>query len=79
MDIAFCCPECQQRMVIDEAGAGLLVACPKCGLVIHVPNLADTKPSAPAKPAIASRPDKERTVAMKWTPPTSTMRQKPKP
>jgi uncharacterized Zn finger protein len=79
MDIAFGCTKCRQHMVIDEAGAGLLVACPKCGLVIQVPNLAATKPSPPAKPVNASRPDKERTVAMKWTPPTSTMRQKPKP
>jgi len=28
MDILFSCPECQQHVVIDATGAGLLVDCP---------------------------------------------------
>ena len=71
MDISFGCPECQQHMVIDEAGAGLVVACPKCGRETRVPSLATS-------PANASRPDKERTVALKWTPPSSGTPQTPK-
>jgi DNA-directed RNA polymerase subunit M/transcription elongation factor TFIIS len=78
MDIAFGCPQCQQHVVIDEAGAGLLVACPKCGREIRVPSPDDPKSNPGAKPANVSKPDKERTVAMKWTPPSSTTRQKPK-
>jgi DNA-directed RNA polymerase subunit M/transcription elongation factor TFIIS len=71
MDISFGCPGCQQHMVIDEAGAGLLVPCPKCGQEIRVPSLV-------ANPTNVSRPDKERTVALKWTPPASSTGQKPK-
>jgi len=71
MDISFGCPECRQHMVIDEAGAGLLVPCPKCGREIRVPSPATS-------PASASPPDKERTVALKWTPPSSNTPQKPK-
>jgi len=78
MDISFGCPGCQQHMVIDEAGAGLLVPCPKCGQEIRVPSLVATKPGPPTSPASASGPDKERTVALKWTPPSSSTSQKPK-
>jgi DNA-directed RNA polymerase subunit M/transcription elongation factor TFIIS len=78
MDIPFGCPECRQHMVIDEAGAGLLVSCPKCGREIRVPSLEETKPSPATKPANVSQPDKERTVALKWTPPSSSVPQKPK-
>ena len=59
MDIRFSCPACEHHLVIDEAGAGLTVQCPKCG--------ADAKvPDAPFNP------DKERTVAIKWIPPGAT-------
>jgi hypothetical protein len=54
-------------MVIDEAGAGMIVACTECGHDAPVP-----KPAAPppaTKPATGSTSDKERTVAMKWEPP----------
>ncbi len=50
-------------MVIDETGAGLVVACPECGHDTTVP-----KAVAP-KPATDVQPEKERTVALKWTPP----------
>ena len=51
-------------MVIDEAGAGMTVQCPKCGADARVPN-------AP-KPAPSTESDKERTVAIKWVPPGAT-------
>ena len=31
MDITFNCTRCGQSIVIDEAGAGLAMQCPKCG------------------------------------------------
>jgi len=31
MDISFNCDQCGQNIVIEEAGAGLQVECPKCG------------------------------------------------
>ena len=78
MDILFSCPECQQHVVIDAAGAGLLVDCPNCSREVRVPGPADLKSSSDTKPANGPRPDKEKTVALKWTPPSSTTRQKPK-
>jgi len=78
MDILFSCPECQQHVVIDATGAGLLVDCPNCGREIRVPGPVDPKPNPPAKPANAPRPDKEKTVALKWTPPSANNYQKPK-
>jgi hypothetical protein len=47
-------------MVIEEAGAGLVVKCPECGGDATVPS---------AKPPTDSSMNKERTVALKWTPP----------
>jgi DNA-directed RNA polymerase subunit RPC12/RpoP len=38
MDITFSCTKCGQRIVIDEAGAGLIIPCPKCGRTLEVPN-----------------------------------------
>ena len=37
MDITFSCPLCEQHMVIDEAGAGLIVPCPKCAQEVRDP------------------------------------------
>ena len=37
MDITFACESCGQHIVIDEAGKGLQVICPTCGLGITVP------------------------------------------
>jgi hypothetical protein len=50
-------------MVIDEAGAGLVVECPECGKDATVPKNADSKPASDAAP------ERERTVALKWSPP----------
>jgi hypothetical protein len=79
MDILFSCPECQQHVVIDADGAGLLVDCPNCGREVRVPGALDLKQGPDAKPASTARPDKEKTVALKWTPPSASTRQKPKP
>ena len=72
MDIAFDCPGCGQHMVIDEAGAGLVVQCPKCGRDVSVPNLRETEPTSGTKRSVGSREDKERTVALKWIPPSGS-------
>ncbi len=37
MDITFACESCGQSIVIDEAGVGLQVTCPKCGKEITIP------------------------------------------
>jgi hypothetical protein len=56
-------------MVIDEAGAGLVIQCTECGKDVRVPNPVEPKPSPGAAPANSSSADKERTVALKWVPP----------
>jgi DNA-directed RNA polymerase subunit M/transcription elongation factor TFIIS len=64
MDIFFSCQTCGQHMVIDEAGAGIVIQCPKCSRDVGVPKAV----------ASNSHPDtesaKERTTALRWTPPT---------
>ena len=37
MDITFACEKCGQSIVTDEAAAGQLVDCPKCGTPLAVP------------------------------------------
>jgi predicted RNA-binding Zn-ribbon protein involved in translation (DUF1610 family) len=57
MDITFACESCGQSIVIDEAGAGQLFDCPKCGTPVEVPRTSSTldkavsssPPSAPAR------------------------------
>lgn len=54
MDISFSCTKCGQHITIDEAGAGQLVDCPKCGIPVEVPYkskpIVKTPTPAPAKP-----------------------------
>ncbi|HUJ71326.1 MAG TPA: hypothetical protein VLZ30_03725 [Verrucomicrobiae bacterium] len=70
MDICFSCPGCETHLVIDEAGAGLVIKCPECNCDLTVPQVAEKKSvPAPAVPTSNSHSDKEHTVAMKWTPP----------
>ncbi len=47
MEIKFDCVSCGQTLSIDEAGAGLTIDCPKCGLPVVVPS--PPKTIAPAK------------------------------
>ena len=69
IDIYFFCGSCGQHMVIDEAGTGLVVPCPKCSKDVTVP--APDKPKPIPPPATTPRPEKEQTVALKWVPPIS--------
>ena len=57
-------------MVIDEAGAGLVVPCPKCARDVTVPAPDPPQPvSHRPLPAASPRAEKEQTVALKWVPP----------
>lgn len=38
MDIYFMCPKCDQRLVVDAAGAGLHINCPSCTQRLIVPD-----------------------------------------
>jgi len=44
MDIIFDCPNCQQELVVDSAGAGTEIDCPSCGETITIPR-ESTKPA----------------------------------
>src|ERR1041385_14049 len=37
MDIIFNCPECEQELEVDAAGAGSEIECPSCGETILIP------------------------------------------
>lgn len=49
MDITFNCNKCGQSIAIDEAGAGQLVDCPKCGAPVEIP-YKSPPPSATSAP-----------------------------
>jgi predicted RNA-binding Zn-ribbon protein involved in translation (DUF1610 family) len=62
MDISFSCERCGQRIVIEDAAAGLSVQCPKCGASLTVPPLEPRKiaargdvSSCPALPLSSSK------------------------
>lgn len=46
MDIIFKCPECEQELAVDSAGAGSEIECPSCGGKIVIPEQAPA-PAAP--------------------------------
>jgi len=48
MDIIFDCPNCQQELVVDSAGAGTEIDCPACGETITIP-----RQSTKAAPEVA--------------------------
>ncbi|HUJ12100.1 MAG TPA: hypothetical protein VL171_18995 [Verrucomicrobiae bacterium] len=50
MDIEFSCKKCGQHLVIDEAGAGLSIQCPTCGVKLDVPKPALPSPTPNAMP-----------------------------
>jgi ribosomal protein S27E len=37
MDIVFNCPNCEQELAVDQAGAGSQIDCPACGQSITIP------------------------------------------
>jgi len=78
MDIYFSCPGCRQHMVIDVAGAGLVIRCPQCAEDVLVPHATESTPGTDPQTATARQPDEEGTVALKWTPPTATKHEAPK-
>ena len=66
-DIWFECPSCNKSLVVDEAGAGLIVECPQCHISVIVP--PPQSPSFPAPvPVVLERPEAAR-VPPKPTPP----------
>jgi DNA-directed RNA polymerase subunit RPC12/RpoP len=57
MDIVFNCPNCEQELAVDQAGAGSQIDCPACGETITIPagtgkvttgSLPVSPPSAPS-------------------------------
>jgi len=63
MDITFDCDQCGQNIVIDEAGAGLVVACPSCNQALTVPQL---KPNPSVSRAMVST-DVHRKPVRNWS------------
>lgn len=55
MDIIFNCPNCEQELAVDSAGAGTEIECPSCGETIAIP-LESTKPAPAAAPATGQAP-----------------------
>ncbi|HUJ08825.1 MAG TPA: restriction endonuclease [Verrucomicrobiae bacterium] len=55
MDIEFSCSHCGQSLVIDEAGAGTSIDCPKCAKPVYVPS-APVKTSNTPPPVLAQTP-----------------------
>ena len=49
MEIIFDCPNCQQELVVDSAGAGTEIDCPACGETITIP-----RQSTKAAPEVAA-------------------------
>jgi len=64
--------------VIDEAGAGLVVPCPKCARDVTVPGPDEPKPTPTPPPAAVPRPEKDQTVALKWAPPSPSVNKEKK-
>ena len=52
MDIIFNCPNCDQELAVDQAGAGTQIECPSCGETITIPAGSGkvTTGSLPASP-----------------------------
>jgi len=71
MDIYFFCGSCGQHLVVDEAGAGLVIPCPNCAKDLTVPGQA-LKPAPHPQPAGAPCAEKDQTVVLKWAPPPSS-------
>ena len=74
MDIYFFCGSCGQHLVIDDAGAGLTIQCPQCRADVTVPGAIEPQPAPPAQPTADFRVEKDKTVALKWIPPTAPPR-----
>jgi len=80
MDIHFVCPTCERHMVIDETGVGLIICCTDCGQNVIVPEPAESAPDPDGNPTTEPEPKivDEKTVAIKWVPPSASPRVEPK-
>jgi predicted Zn finger-like uncharacterized protein len=72
MDISFNCDQCGQQIVVDEAGAGMLVQCPKCGEQITVPTPTASTNRSPTKSADSALlretfSDKSESIEQRWS------------
>jgi hypothetical protein len=47
MDISFNCAHCNQRLAVDELGAGMTVNCPNCNQPVEIPHSAAPPPPVP--------------------------------
>jgi hypothetical protein len=56
MDIVFDCPNCEQELAVDSAGAGSEIECPSCHETITIPAQSTKAPSAPAPSETAPAP-----------------------
>lgn len=56
----------------------MVIKCLKCGQHVIVPKPLPSEPEPDPKPTAASGVKDEKTVALKWTPPTVTPRIDPK-
>lgn len=59
MDIVFDCPNCQQELAVDSAGAGSVIECPSCGESITIPAESTKTPtlaSIQPAPSLAASP-----------------------
>ena len=50
MDIVFNCPNCEQELAVDSAGAGSEIECPECHETITIPASSTRTASAPPSP-----------------------------
>lgn len=50
MDIVFDCPNCNQELAVDGAGAGTDIECPSCGETITIPQESTKTPAAENAP-----------------------------
>jgi len=48
MDVRFECPNCKQRIAIDDSAAGMQIECPGCHRSVTVPGAAKPVAAAPA-------------------------------
>jgi len=56
MDIVFNCPNCEQELAVDSAGAGSEIECPSCHETITIPAQSAKIPAAPAPSETATAP-----------------------
>jgi predicted Zn finger-like uncharacterized protein len=56
MDISFNCPHCDQRLAVDESGAGMTVNCPTCNERINIPRGTAPQPPPLSIPTTQRQP-----------------------